>query len=191
MEIRRELIKMRDKSIGTTQFMAALAIAKEKECLVRSPLQPDIIEDRVEGGKLPKGLIGNELILLRIASQSLGRTPVRSTLRETLELTRSKPAQRLREVMTEWLTVLRDGETRIFERVAKDVALAQKGLKKAHKIGKGGSLITWLSIPVAAAELVFGSPALIAMGVAAIGGGVEAVRGKLESKYRWAMFGTI
>jgi hypothetical protein len=187
-KLKGDLAGMDPLAVGFSHYLAALAIARQMQCLVRCPIRSDVATRKVSSLDNAHAVVGAEMVLLRVVCKRLSRVPIRPTVRETLALSRTPAASSMRLMLGEWLAALHSGEVNILDRIESDVEKAQAGLARAGALGEHGRWLTWLTVPVAVAEMLAGSPGLVAFTIGGVAAGHEAERYQLEHKHRWAMF---
>lgn len=130
-------------------------------------------------------------LLLRVACRELGRTPIATNLRRTIELAQTAEAVAMRARLDHWATALQSDPGAIDAAVARDVQEARAPLLRAKHFARAGAWLTWVAVPAALAlpfaEAPVGTSAGIALAV--VGGVILRNQQAIERMKRWAMFG--
>jgi hypothetical protein len=110
--------------------------------------------------------------------------PRLNSIDDLLRLRSDSRLRSLRNVISEWLEAYNNDDMAIACKIRRDVALAQKDVRKLNRARRAGSIISYLSLPVSIAELFAGTQ--YGLGLSLVGTCLE-----LQAKYRLEKFGWV
>ena len=131
----------------------------------------------------------SEVVLFRVVCNELGRTPFRSTLEGTLQLSQEPATKALREMLHIWHSRLACGDEQELRKVKLEIAQATEALRNLDSVRTAGRVTTWLAIPVALFELVMSIPPIIGVTVSSIGIFAIDKEQRVQQQYLWATYG--
>lgn len=120
--------------------------------------------------------------LVRITSDQLGATPIKPTLCDTIELSKSAEAAAYRTKIEQWITSIRDGKYSGYDMILREIKSAQRALGCAKFLTGAGSVCTVVGIPALAVPEI-GAPVTIIGALTLLGST------SLYSANKWAALG--
>lgn len=138
------------------------------------------------GSESPQEL---QRILFRVVSRDVGMLLPPPSLTSALKLAKSPEAEALREKSAEWIAQIESGELGGLDPIRKELKAALRSLEKTGKAKSVGTMITYVSVSISAAEMFLGSPGVIGFALGAVGLAAQAEVSMTERRYRWALFG--
>lgn len=171
------------------EYIQLLTIAEKENVLFRIPsniTRSLPVEDKLI--KVDK-FESEDVALLRIVANKLGRLSTRDTLTESLELASHPNTRALREKLFEWKNYLSNGNVDKLDFVQKEVSEATSELSKLSAAKNIGRITTYLSVPISMVELMFLMPPILGITTTLIGFATQATIDIQEKRYKWAMFG--
>lgn len=131
----------------------------------------------------------DQFVLFRVVASGLGKLTYRSTLQDSIKLSKAPATVALREYLAAWKTELENGEVDAALKIQSEIKRATDAMEKLQTDRVAGTITTWLSVPVSAVEFMFGLPPVLGVTVGLVGKGASAKCEVVSRKYRWAMFG--
>jgi hypothetical protein len=135
------------------------------------------------------GKEATEVAILRLVSTQLGRLPFRTTLRDTLKMSRTSAAEDLRYQIGEWSLAIVAGDVDEIVKIERKIRRAKSALDIAQSSSHGGQIATYVGVALMAASAVVGVPTELGVTVTLLGGTYQMVGDSLKRSYRWASFG--
>jgi hypothetical protein len=146
--------------------------------------------------QLPKGHAARRetsesLRMYRLFLTETGRLPSPDSIND-LDRLRSDPGlSSLRSVLAQWAEVSRgatDSDASVLNKIRGDIVSATSRLKRSEKLGRMGSVVSLLSLPVTVYDALKGSA--LGLGLAPLGPMIEGVNAREIRKASWVRFGS-
>jgi len=131
----------------------------------------------------------SEVALFRVVCSELGKTTLRSTITETLKLSKEPATKALREMLPQWHSQLTSGNEQELIKLKHDIAQANHALSSLSEVQTAGRITTWLAIPIAFIELVLKLPPIIGVTASTIGVFAVGKEQRIRERYLWATYG--
>ena len=130
-----------------------------------------------------------EFAVLQVVTTRLGTLPFRTTLRETLELSRTEAAQDLRVLLDKWVQELPAGPTQVLSRIEREAERAMVSLRAGKKLGAVSRFFTYVGVTSLVASSLGRIPPGFGMATTLVGAYYQAASDALSRRFRWASFG--
>ena len=113
--------------------------------------------------------------------------PFPRTLSAALKIRNDKRVLEFRQILMQWATALLDGDVGTESLLRKEIAKANREIKKISTYRKIGKIITFATIPVALASAILGAP--VGIFLLPIGPAIHLKSAAIEKKNRWLLLG--
>lgn len=131
----------------------------------------------------------SEVSLFRIVCNELGKTTLRSTITETLKLSKEPATKSLREMLPLWHSQIASGNEREIAKLKNEIAQANQALSNLSGVQTAGRITTWLAIPIAFVELILKLHPIAGVTASAIGVFAVGKEQRVREHYLWATYG--
>lgn len=82
------------------------------------------------------------------------------------------------------------GDEAKLKAIQKDIKQAKKAMNKLSGTITLGTITTWISVPVAVAELILALPPVLGISIGVLGKITSAKEMRTKHKYKWFMYGS-
>jgi hypothetical protein len=174
---------------AVVEYSAVAQLASKHDLLLKTPVFSDFGQTQVANPRYLRRINSDALILLRIVASELGRTTLRGTLSECLNLATDPATVALREQISMWQYNLAVGDEAALRSIRKEIRQATTALARLSGVRTVGNITTWLSVPIAVAELVLALPPVLGISIGIVGKLASAKEMAVNRKYKWASYG--
>jgi hypothetical protein len=171
------------------EYLAVAQLAAKHDMLLKTPQFSEAGQTQLINPNFVAGAASDELVLFRVVATQLGKITFRPTIKGSLALARDPATIALREQLQLWQTELPSGDEAQLKAIQKEIDQANRAMSRLSGVETVGTITTWLSVPVAIAELVMALPPVLGISIGVVGKVSSASAMAITRKYKWAMFG--
>jgi len=171
------------------EYLAIAQSASKHNMLLKTPQFSEAGQTQLVNPNFVAGAASDQLVLFRVVAEQLGKTTYRPTIKGSLDLARDPATVALREQLDLWHRELPNGDESQLKAIQSEIGQAQTAISRLSGVQTVGTIATWISVPVAMAELMLALPPVLGITVGVAGKVSSAYAMAVTRKYKWAMFG--
>ncbi len=165
---------MRLKEVLTFSNIKKIPIRAAVKLMPKSNIKPGKIQDDLYR-------------IYRIILNEVEFIPIIHDLEDFLRLRENKQFKKFREILNEWIKLVKIGDVKYEDKIRKDIRTANKEIKKIKKHKKIAGLVTLFTLPLTVVDLFVGIPT--GSLITAISGIYQLKSYIKKNKYSWVLFG--